>query len=247
MKNILLFFSKNLRTLKREFLKGGETMAKKTAKRHGKKISHLHFIIVTLSIFVIIFGYLWMREQSNATDLKLQWQKQVSKKQCDTTGSPVIDVNQKIVNDVDSGEAGNYWAFDTFNRHMQVWQQTDNSFCALVKYDGKFDAQAGQRSPGNTGVLTGSEDGNFDGGYRATITGTLKANPDLSTHGSIGTTDYQCDIAGNCPGYFDWTSKYFNTASTGFASTLTWWGWTYHAKGNHIWINSIDGNSGDVL
>lgn len=224
-------------------------MAKKRQKQQIIKTSHLHIIIVTLSVVIVFLSYLLHNVQSDATQQqdKLAWQKQVSKKQCDTTGNPVIDVNQKIINDVDSGEAGNYWAFDTFNRHMQVWLQVDNSYCALVKYDGTFDAQAGQRSPGNTGILTGSENGNFDGGYRANIVGTLKQTPDLPTHGSIGTTDYQCDISGNCPGYFDWMSKYFNTASIGFTSTFTWWGWTYHAKDNHIWINSSDGNSGDVI
>lgn len=177
---------------------------------------------------------------------ELQSQKESKRTQCDSSGAPVIDITQKVVNSVDSGEAGNNWAFDSYNRHIQVWKQTNGTYCVLTDYEGKFDAQSGQQSPGNTGLLTGKEDGNFKGGYRAVITGAMKTTPLLKTKGSIGTTDYKCDIAGNCPGAFNWTDKYFDTAAVGYLFDYEWWGWEYR-NGTKVWVNASEGNSGDIL
>lgn len=116
---------------------------------------------------------------------------------------------KKIVKTVDTGEGGKTWAFDV-NRHIQVWQSSPNEFCALIQNEGKFDSQEGQASPGNTGVLTGSEDGTFKGGYRAKIVGSLKTVTDWKTNGSVGTHNYDCDIDGNCPGYVNWSGQYFS-------------------------------------
>lgn len=169
---------------------------------------------------------------------------QLNSGECNKVGAPVVNVVQKVVNDVDSGEAGNNWAFDNLTRQIKVWKSsTQDEYCALVKYEGKFDAQAGQQSPGNTESLTGDEDGTFEGGYRATITGDLLLAPAWSTKGSVGTTDYQCDIAGNCPGYVSWIDQYF---TPGYGFDYEWWGWIYRA-GQNTWVNSVDGNSGDVL
>lgn len=146
---------------------------------------------------------------------------------------------------VDSGEGGNYWAFDNLTRQIQLWStNTTNEYCAVVSYQGKFDGQAGQTSPGSTGTLDGSEDGSFQGGYRATITGTLLPTPLWQTRGSVGTTDYNCNLAGNCPGYVSWTGKYF---TGGYTFDYNWWGWIYHGGNNGTWVNSVDGNSGDIL
>lgn len=177
---------------------------------------------------------------------KLPWHQEVNRKQCDAVGKVIVNVEQKVVNDVDSGQAGNYWAFDNYKRDIKVFATgTAGEYCALVSYKGKFDAQAGQTSPGNTGVLTGNEDGHFDGGYRAIITGTLLADPTWAKKGSVGTFDYQCDLSANCPGYVSWIAQYF-TAGYGF--DYGWWGWQYNGHGKHgTWINSSGGNSGDVL
>jgi hypothetical protein len=162
---------------------------------------------------------------------------------CTAKGSPIINVTQKIINDADSGQGGNYWAFDDLNRGIKVYDNGDGTFCAEVTYQGKFDSQAGQVSPGATGILSGKEDGTFNGGYRATITGTLLAAPAWKTNGSVGTTDYQCDILGNCPGAVSWLDQYF-TAGYGFA--YDFWGWTYNYK-NSVWVNAASGNSGDII
>ncbi len=174
----------------------------------------------------------------------LNWGSQINAGQCTKVGKPVVNIVQKVVNDVDSGQAGNYWAFDNITRQIQVWATgTSEEYCAEVSYQGKFDAQDEQPSPGNTGVLDGSEDGTFQGGYSATITGTLRIDPLWQTRGSVGTTDYQCDLNANCPGYISWTGKYFSSVS-GF--DYNWWGWIYR-NGNHVWVNSSNGNSGDIL
>lgn len=216
-------------------------MAKTKKSLH---VSGTSIFIGVLAVMVGVLSILFVQQQSTA---KGGATTEVAKKSCDgVAGSPVINVTQRILNDADSGEAGNYWGFDTIERHIQVWQVADAKYCATVDYEGRFAAVAGQRSPGNTGVLTGTEQGTLSGGYRANISGTLLANPTLPAKGTMGTTDYQCTITGNCPGAFDWTTKYFNTGAAGFTFDMVWWGWTYR-NGQHVWVNSVDGNSGDIL
>jgi hypothetical protein len=113
-----------------------------------------------------------------------------------------------------------------------------------VQYEGKFDAQAGQTSPGTGGTLDGDEDGTFQGGYRATIAGTLLSSPTWKTTGMVGTFDYECDISGVCSNYVSWVAKYFNG---GAVFTYEWWGWIYHGGKHGTWVNSSDGNAGDIL
>lgn len=217
------------------------------AKKYPFPSIHLYLLLALLSLTTILLTLTLGTRRQNVQAADIMSKGEVVKKNCNTTGSPVINVAQKVTNSVDSGQAGNYWAFDSYNRTIQVWKQSDGTYCALVAYEGKFDAQKGQRSPGNTGMLTGSEDGTFKGGYRAVIAGALLRDPSLPTKGSIGTVDYRCTLSGSCPGAFDWTTKYFNTATTGFTFNYSWWGWQYHAKGQAICVNSSDGNSGDIL
>ena len=179
-----------------------------------------------------------------ATPDPFNWGSQVNAGECDRSGAPVININRRVVNSVDSGEGGNYWAFDDYIQHIQVWAQPDGSYCVVSRFNGHFDGQAGQTSPGPTGVLSGAADGAFEGGYRAIITGTLKANSGWRTHGNVGTFDYQCSIAGVCPGAVSWIDQYFDP---GWTFTYEWWGWVYHGGRYGEWINSSDGNSGDIV
>ena len=181
-------------------------------------------------------------------ELTLNWERELTPKKCDAKGRPVINVTEKVKNYVDSGTAGN-WAIDNYMRHIQVWQVSTNSdnipsFCALVTYDGEFDAVAGQTGPGGTGVIGNDVDGDMEGGYRATFTGTLKSSPLWPTHGSVGTVDYGCNITGTTCSYVSWTGQYFDGVSS-FAQP--WWGWIYEADEHGTWINAITGNSGNIL
>lgn len=164
---------------------------------------------------------------------------------------------ERITNDVDSGEAGNYWAFDTVSRHIQVWSVAPNTYCATVTYfSSTFQAVSGQTSPGAGGTLTGDEYGSFAGGYQTTnFTAQLDIN-NPSIWGTAGLVNagqpinYQCDITGNCRGYVDWSAQYF-THISGF--DLLSWGWKYKGKDSQdhsstgLWINASTGNSGDIL
>jgi hypothetical protein len=158
-------------------------------------------------------------------------------------GKLVINVTHKVVGDLEDGFNGG-WAFDAYNRQVQVWQTGPNTFCATVNYEGQFVTVPGQTSPadGSTNVLGAAVKGTFNGGYRTNqFTGTLNPAPALSTRGNIGSFDYACDLDFNCS-YFSWVDTYFTSVS---GNTLDWWGWEYKYR-NQRWVNAIDGSSGDI-
>jgi hypothetical protein len=184
-------------------------------------------------------------------------------------GRPVVDVTQKVVNDIDDGVGSNdsgrenNWAFDYYTRHITVWntgpESANTTFCAIVTYNGQFNAIPGQIGPGNnpTGEKIHSPvNGSMSGGYRATFTGTLSVQDPTNwpAYGHVnGTTDYACVVylnkndSSNCLGVVDWLSKYF-TSTDDFASfTQPWWGWKYDGGSHGTWINSSDGNTGNIL
>ncbi len=169
---------------------------------------------------------------------------QLQKSACaNGVSAPVINVEQKVKNDADSGVTGNYWALDNFQREMTVYKTTTaNVYCAIVKYEGGFVTFA-TTSPNGTSTVGAGIKGEMNGGYRATITGTLKASPSWKTHGNVGTFDYKCDQLANCPGYVNWTDQYFNT---GYGFDQPWWGWQYKTPKNGSWINAVSGNVGDI-
>lgn len=182
---------------------------------------------------------------SNSSTFHLDFGEQLAASNCNGSGAPIVNVSQKISNDADSGTAGNYWGLDTFSRTIQVWKTGDKSYCAMVRYEGKFAGVVGQTSPGNTGTLTGNEAGTITGGYKATITNaTLLTKPEWKTNGSVGSTDYMCDSSGNCPGAINWVDQYF---APGYNFDQPWWGWIYRAGGNKVWVNASSGNQGDIL
>ena len=154
----------------------------------------------------------------------------------------MIDVVQKVVNDVDSGVRGNVWAFDDYHRSIEVRQLGTNNYCAIVRYHGDFRTIAGV-SPSGGGTVVDGITGHFQGGYRMDFNGTPIAQPTVKTHGSIGTFDYRCNSARNCPGSVYWVSLFF-TGVTG--DEFDWWGWLYKAGENGTWLNSIAGVRGDI-
>lgn len=183
-------------------------------------------------------------------------------------GNQLINITENVINDADSGQAGNYWGLDAFTRTIKVWNLGSDSYCAVVSYNGTFAAQAGQKSPGSTtttgGILTGDEVGTIKGGYVAQFTATLDitdpANWPLSGKVNQGNAvNYACVIAADgsatCPGVVDWTIKYFDNADATFNENP--WGWTYvgkdvstapdHGTPDGVWHNFSTGNSGDIL
>ena len=157
-------------------------------------------------------------------------------------GRLVLNVVQKVENDVDSGIRGNYWASDDYTRTIKVWRVAANRYCAVVRYVGTFTTIAGA-SPGGTGIVTDGVQGKFTGGYRMDFTATMKTVAEKPRRGSIGTFDYRCTPTGDCPGAVYWASYYFNSIS---GDEFDWWGWTYTARGQ-TWVNASTGNSGDIV
>lgn len=177
--------------------------------------------------------------------LMLDFGRELMASNCNGIGAPIVNITEGILNDADSGIAGNYWGLDAFNRTIQVWKTGDKSYCALVRYTGRFAAIAGQISPGGSRVLTGKENGVVTGGYKAIITdATLLTTPSWKTNGNVGTVDYRCDADGNCPGAVNWLDQYF---ASGYSFDQPWWGWIYRAGGNKVWVNAITGNQGDII
>jgi hypothetical protein len=102
----------------------------KSVRRKNKHISHIHIIVLIVAILIGVFTYLLINIGANASNnskQELDWEQQTTKEQCNVTGDQVISVNQKVINDIDSGQAGNYWAFDTFTREIKVWEKKSST------------------------------------------------------------------------------------------------------------------------
>lgn len=173
-------------------------------------------------------------------------------------GHRVVSVTQSIINDADSGEAGDYWASDTVRRSITMWNVGTDQYCVVVKYyDSSFQAFAGQISPGKGGTLSGEESGAFAGSAIFTISGALTITdpaewPQFGVVNHGAALDYQCDMNGNCPGYVSFLSQYF---AAGYTFDEPQWGWTYIGKDSGhnppssagTWVNSYTGTYGDIL
>ena len=168
---------------------------------------------------------------------------QLQRKTCGA-GRLVVGVAQRVLNDVEKGTKGNFWAFDDYTRTIKVWKTGQHNFCTIVTYAGTFRTIAGP-SPGGTATMPGGLIGSFVGGYRMDFRGTLRPRPARRTHGSIGAVNYRCDAAGRCPGSSYWVTLYFSNVT---GDDFDWWGWLYRAHGNGgAWLNSIDGAKGDIV
>lgn len=206
-----------------------------------RKLEKFLLLTVFLSLAVL-------RGQATASpDALLNWGSQVNPGQCDgANGDLVVNITHQVTNDVDSAVGGGVWAFDEYNKHVQIWQVGADTFCADVRYLGSFTTIAG-KSPQGTDTIAAGIEGTFEGGYIGTIVGTLNPSPAKRKRGNVGSFNYACtasDSGGHetCTGLFSWLSTYFSSASFSF----DWWGWIYHAGNNGTWVNSSDGNQGDI-
>ena len=156
----------------------------------------------------------------------------------------VLNIVFQVTNDADSGISG-YWAMDSYTKHVQVWDQTGGTFCAIVKYDGSFTSVAGV-SPASTNTIGAGVTGTMEGGYSMILSGATFSPGIKRTKGNIGTKDIGCSIDnyGNAIGctYYSWIADYFPGASFAYSYS----GWTYNAGDNGTWINASTGNSGDI-
>ena len=181
---------------------------------------------------------------SPASSFRGRFQEELNPSACEgRVGAPVLNITHGVTDDIDSG-LGGYWAYDNYQRLIKLYATDEEGvYCALVRYNGAFDAVAGKTSPGGSYTLDGDEDGLMKGGYRGLVTGTLKGTPDYATHGYIGSFDYACNIDTLACSYWSWIGAYFEP---GYGFDYEWWGWVYEAFDNGWWINSSDGNSGDI-
>lgn len=179
-----------------------------------------------------------------SADSPLDWSKETNRSACDARGAPVVNINQRVTGDIDSGFNGG-WAVNTYMRTIQLWEIADGTYCAVVRYSGTFDAMAGAVSPGegSDSVLDGNEDGNFVGGYRAIIEGTLVSDSAWTDRGTVGHFDYECVGLGDCPGAVNWVDQYFDED---YDFTYEFWGWIYRAGRHGTWVNAKTGSSGDI-
>lgn len=171
--------------------------------------------------------------------------EQLSASQCDPSGHRmVLNVVFQVTNDADSGVSGNYWALDSYTKHVQAWDMGNSTFCVQVKYNGSFVTVTGP-SPGGTGSVDSGVTGTMEGGYSATVTGSFTPGT-KRTKGNIGSKDYACTIDQSGPAigcqYYSFVSDYF----TGASLAQNFWQWTYDAGDNGTWVNSINGNSGNI-
>jgi hypothetical protein len=151
-------------------------------------------------------------------------------------------------------ELGTNWATREFNQHIQVWKVGvivdppdpptvgAERFCALVRYQGSFTTLEGPSpnpspSPAGSHVISDGIDGSFEGGYLLVFNADELASPAFPSRGHIGTVAGPVDL-------YDWLSFYFTNPGL---DDLQWWGWVHHGGHNGAWVNSIDGNEGDIV
>jgi len=164
---------------------------------------------------------------------------------CNGAGATLlVNVHFTVVNDADSGTAGNEWANNTLHRTLKIWQEKDRSYCAVVGDTGSFVTLDGQ-SPNNTGTVAAGIKGRMQGGYVATFAGTLISSPAYATRGNLGSFDYKCTDVSQCtgtrPSFLDYVDL---TPSTSYEYKA--WGWIYRTAKNGTWVNQSSGNAGDI-
>lgn len=173
---------------------------------------------------------------------KLNWRKKLSSNIPDG-GQLVVNVEQEVVNDVDSGNNG-HWAYDDYRRHIQMWEVDAGEHVAVVQYNGHFDAIEGKTEPGEgyDGTLDGDEEGVMLGGYAASLAGSFLDDPNWPTRGFVGTTDYEGEPDGDIPGYISWQDQYLD--DPGFS--YQWWGWIYRGGKYGTWVNAANKDCGNI-
>lgn len=162
---------------------------------------------------------------------------------CNGNGSTlVVQVTFGLVNDADSGFAGNEWANDTIHRKLQIWNTGGSDYCAVATDTGSFVTLDGA-SPSGGGSVSAGITGNLHGGYVATFTGTPLTDAPYASSGDLGTFDLQCTDAYTCPGDHPSYASYFDVTND---NGLVSWGWIYRTAQNGVWVNQASDSGGDI-
>jgi hypothetical protein len=169
----------------------------------------------------------------------------------------VVNVTAKVVNDEDSGLCG-YWALDHYNKQIQIWQLSSDTFLVKESYEGFWQTFAGAISPGadcttDTPTEGTTAFGTFQGNLSFTVTGTF--SPSKRTDGFIGAFDFggtQADILlgtyskqAGIPKFTDMVAFYI-PGYTVVSSAPQPFSFVYHYQGQ-TWIDSSSGISGNIV
>jgi hypothetical protein len=147
----------------------------------------------------------------------------------------------KVVDDPDSGDHGN-WAFDTFTRTTDIYDNHNGTFTVNVVDSGSFTTLAGGPAPHSGLPLPAAKfTGTFNGSttYRVVSKTPPVTKPLGTIHGSPGTST--------------WPSRFF----PGNDGTEGVWSWTYElpnpcqtapltALGTNKWVDADTGEIGDI-
>lgn len=193
----------------------------------------------------VVFAVLIGVASAAPKDVSDGWKKTVRVGDCKLDSSPMVDVRQEVEGDMDRSSNGP-WADLNYTRHIRVWELSEEKYCAVVEYDGAFNAVEGMKSPGSGEVLTGKEHGEMQGGYRAIISGSeINQSVEWPYKGEMQPVNYQCRVAsGDCENKNDWTQSFFNSNQD---VEYEWWAWVYDSGKCGTWTNTKSENSGDVL
>lgn len=168
---------------------------------------------------------------------------------------PAIDVTQDVANDLDSGIEA-WWANDVYLRSIEALPvEEDPLFVAIVQYDGTFTSFAGP-SPNGSGEVGEGVTGSMQGGYVALVYGDWLEEPEWPLTGYVGLFDYDPTWADDGDGIFEYGEESFSAERVSWLDQYfedwefeyIWWGWQYLpvCESNGYWINSQDGNFGDI-
>ena len=160
---------------------------------------------------------------------------------CPTSKPMVVDVTDTALNIADLGADLHVWALDSGNESIQMWRTGSNAYCVKKHIVGTFTTFAGA-SPEGTGSVPADVTGTFEATTYLKIHGTF--SPTVPTAGFIGTFDARCDQNGDCPGGEPRVTTLYFSRVTAF--NLGWYHAAYDAGSCGTWIQTVDGDTGDV-
>jgi hypothetical protein len=163
------------------------------------------------------------------------------------SGTLLVDVSARILNEADAGVLGNVWALDAITERARVWQTTapvavgsPGGYCVVESSSGSFATFAGP-SPEGTGAVTAGVRGLLASVQRFEVAAIFRPLVPLS--GFLGTFDFGCNQQGVCPGNVRFSSLFFQqitgVSGAGLASV-------YVAGQHGTWIQTSSGDFGDI-